>query len=78
MLAHAFETWQALRVCFHKDARNQRSCAALERIGGKFEEILRAHRIAADYTARDSLRYSILASEGTGVKERLSHLLHQP
>jgi RimJ/RimL family protein N-acetyltransferase len=37
MLAHAFETWQALRVCFHADARNQRSRAAIERIGGKFE-----------------------------------------
>jgi RimJ/RimL family protein N-acetyltransferase len=77
MLAHAFETWQLLRVCFHTDARNQRSRAALERIGGKFEGILRAHRIAADYTARDSVRYSIVASEWRSVKERLSHLLHQ-
>jgi N-acetyltransferase len=77
MLAHAFETWQVLRVCFHTDARNQRSRAALERIGGKFEGILRSHRIAADYTARDSVRYSIVASEWPRVKERLSHLLHQ-
>jgi N-acetyltransferase len=77
MLAHAFETWQLLRVCFHTDARNQRSRAALERIGGKFEGILRSHRIAADYTARDSVRYSIVASEWPSVKERLSHLLHQ-
>jgi RimJ/RimL family protein N-acetyltransferase len=77
MLAHAFEIWQVLRVCFHTDARNQRSRAALERIGGKFEGILRSHRIAADYTARDSVRYSIVASEWPSVKERLSHLLHQ-
>jgi len=77
MLTHAFETWQALRVCLHTDARNQRSRAALERIGGKFEGILRSHRIAADYTARDSVRYSIVASEWPSVKERLSHLLHQ-
>jgi N-acetyltransferase len=77
MLAQAFETWQLLRVCFHTDARNQRSRAALERIGGKFEGILRAHRIAADYTARDSVRYSIVASEWPSVKERLNHLLHQ-
>jgi N-acetyltransferase len=61
MLTHAFETWQALRVCFHTDARNQRSRAALERIGGKFGGTLRAHRIATDYTARDSVRYSIVA-----------------
>ena len=66
-----------LRVCFHTDARNQRSRAVLERIGGKFEGILRAHRIAADYTARDSVRYSIVASEWPSVKEHLSHLLCQ-
>src|SRR5882672_2195863 len=35
MLTHAFEAWRMLRVCFHADARNQRSRAALERIGAK-------------------------------------------
>jgi RimJ/RimL family protein N-acetyltransferase len=72
MLTHAFETWRMLRVCFHTDARNQRSAAALERIGGKFEGILRAHRMAADYTIRDSRRYSILATEWPEVKLRLN------
>jgi RimJ/RimL family protein N-acetyltransferase len=75
MLTHAFETWQVLRVCFHTDARNQRSRAALERIGGKFEGVLRAHRMAADYIARDSVRYSILQAEWPDVKRHLSHLL---
>lgn len=75
MLAYAFETWQALRVCFHTDARNQRSRAALERIGGKFEGILRAHRMAADFIARDSVRYSIVAAEWPEVKQRLSQML---
>jgi len=75
MLTHAFEDWQVLRVCFHTDSRNERSRAALERIGGKFEGILRAHRMAADFIPRDSCRYSILASEWPGVKERLTALL---
>ncbi|MGA8869141.1 MAG: GNAT family protein, partial [Candidatus Sulfotelmatobacter sp.] len=75
MLTHAFESWEVLRVCFHTDARNQRSRAALERIGGRFEGILRAHRMAADYTARDSVRYSIVAEEWPAVKEQLSRLL---
>lgn len=74
MLTHAFETWQVLRVCFHTDARNNRSRAALERIGGKFEGILRAHRMAADRTARDSVRYSIVAAEWPAAKQRLSEL----
>jgi RimJ/RimL family protein N-acetyltransferase len=77
MLTHAFETRQVLRVCFHTDARNVRSRAALERIGGKFEGILRAHRMAADYTARDSVRYSIVAAEWPAVKQQLSGRLGQ-
>ena len=71
MLTHAFETWRMLRVCFHTDVRNARSRAALERIGGRFEGILRAHRIAADITPRDSVRFSILAAEWPEVKEKL-------
>jgi N-acetyltransferase len=71
MLTHAFEEWQVLRVCFHTDSRNQRSRAALERIGGHCEGILRAHRMAADYTPRDSVRFSIIASEWPEVKLRL-------
>jgi len=75
MLEYAFETWQVLRVCFHTDARNLRSRAALERIGGKFEGILRAHRMAADFIARDSVRYSIVAAEWPEGKQRLRQLL---
>jgi RimJ/RimL family protein N-acetyltransferase len=74
MLTHAFEAWHVLRVCFHTDSRNARSRAALERIGGQFEGILRAHRMAADYIARDSVRYSILAAEWPAVKQRLVDL----
>lgn len=75
MLTHAFEVWQVLRVCFHTDARNHRSRAALERIGGYFEGILRAHRMAVDYIPRDSVRYSIVAAEWPAVKQRLLQLV---
>jgi RimJ/RimL family protein N-acetyltransferase len=78
MLMYAFETWGVLRVCLHTDARNIRSQKAIERIGGRREGILRAHRLASDFTPRDSVRYSIIASEWPGVKERLSRLLLQP
>ncbi|HEY4899604.1 MAG TPA: GNAT family protein [Terriglobales bacterium] len=77
MLTHAFESWQVLRVCLHTDVRNQRSRAAIERIGGKFEGVLRAHRMAADFIARDSARYSIVAAEWPDVKQRLNQLLDQ-
>lgn len=78
MLTYAFERWQVLRVCLHTDVRNQRSRAAIERIGGKFEGILRAHRMASDYTARDSARYSIVQQEWPEVKRRLTQLLERP
>ena len=72
MLTHAFEVWQVLRVCLHTDARNHRSQAAIERIGGRFEGVLRAHRMASDFTPRDSYRYSILAAEWPELKHRLA------
>ncbi len=72
MLTYAFEVWQVLRVCLHTDARNTRSQAAIERIGGKFEGVLRAHRMAADFKPRDSFRYSIAGTEWPEVKQRLA------
>ena len=77
MLTHAFETWDMLRVCLHTDARNQRSRTAIERIGGKFEGILRSHRMAADFIARDSARFSIVAAEWPEVKQRLNKMLNR-
>ena len=78
MLTHAFENWQTLRVCLLTDVRNQRSRTAIERIGGKFEGVLRAHRMAADYIPRDSARYSIIAAEWHAVKQRLLGFLNPP
>lgn len=75
MLTYAFETWRVLRVCLHTDVRNLKSRAAIERIGAKFEGILRAHRMAADRTPRDSARFSILAAEWPAAKGRLLNLL---
>jgi N-acetyltransferase len=75
MLTHAFESWQVLGVSFYTDARNSRSRAALERIGAQYEGILRTHRMAADYTARNSVRYSIVAAEWPVVRRRLDEML---
>jgi RimJ/RimL family protein N-acetyltransferase len=77
MLTHAFEVWEVVRVCLHTDARNERSRAAIERIGGKFEGILRGHRMAVDFIPRQSARYSILASEWPEVRDRLNAFLNR-
>lgn len=77
MLTHAFEKWKVLRVCFHTDVRNQRSRAALERLGAQFEGVLRSHRMAADFTPRNSYRYSILAAEWPAARQRLHEFLNR-
>ena len=77
MLEFAFESWKVLRVCLHTDQRNERSRRAIEGIGATFEGILRAHRLAADFTPRQSLRFSILADEWPSIKERLKQRIHR-
>jgi RimJ/RimL family protein N-acetyltransferase len=77
LLKLAFEQWNVLRVCLHTDIRNVRSRRAIERIGGKMEGILRAHRLAADYTPRDSARFSILEEEWPQVKAQLESFLNR-
>jgi N-acetyltransferase len=74
MLTHAFETWEVQSVSFHTDARNERAASAIERIGGRVEGILRAHRLASDLQPRNSARYSITAVEWPAVKARLAEL----
>ncbi|MDX3235448.1 GNAT family protein [Streptomyces sp. ME03-5709C] len=71
LLTHAFEVWGVFRVTLKTDARNARSRAAIERIGGRFEGIRRAHTLAVDGTVRDSAYYSVLAGEWPGVRAAL-------
>ena len=78
LLTNAFEDWDVLRVCFQTDVRNQKSRAAIERIGGNFEGIVRAERLAVDLTVRDTARFSILASEWGFVKEKLVSSINRP
>ena len=74
MLAHAFEVWQVRSVCLHTDARNQRSRDAMQRIGARFEGILRSHRLGADLAPRDSVRFGVTAADWPAVRSRLDEL----
>jgi RimJ/RimL family protein N-acetyltransferase len=77
MLTQAFEAWGMLRICLQTHSKNERSRAAIQRIGGKFEGIIRANRLAPDNTPRDSARYSIVAAEWPGVKAQLQVYLRR-
>jgi RimJ/RimL family protein N-acetyltransferase len=72
MMGHAFEVWQVHRVALQTDVRNERSWAAIERIGGQLDGIMRADRPGADDTVRTSARFSIVAEEWPAVKARLA------
>jgi N-acetyltransferase len=75
MLSHAFDVLGCLRVELKTDALNQRSRAAILRIGAVEEGILRAHMITATGRVRDSVMYSILDREWPTVRGRLEERL---
>jgi len=72
MMTQAFEVWRVHRVALQTDVRNKRSWAAIERIGGQLDGIMRADRPGADDTVRTSARFSIVADEWPEVKARLT------
>lgn len=70
LLAHCFETLGCERVEFKTDALNERSRAALRRLGAREEGTHRCHMRRADGTLRDSVYFSIVASEWPTVRSR--------
>jgi RimJ/RimL family protein N-acetyltransferase len=78
MLTLAFEIWDVQSVCFHTDARNERSRRALARIGARYEGTLRSHRLAADGGPRDSARFAITAADWPAVRTHLDELSRDP
>jgi RimJ/RimL family protein N-acetyltransferase len=75
MLRHAFEVWRVYRVSLLTDARNLRSRAAIERIGGRLDGVLRSARPAFDGQIRDSACFSIVRAEWPAVRARLEERL---
>jgi RimJ/RimL family protein N-acetyltransferase len=75
MLRHAFEVWEVHRVRLRTDRRNTRSRAAIERLGATLDGVMRADRVGADGTVRDSAYYSVVREEWPSVRDRLRGLL---
>ena len=76
LLGQAFDEWGVFRVAICTDARNERSRAAIERLGAQFEGVLRRHRASMGTdtpagTARDSAMYSIIDDEWPAIRDRL-------
>ena len=74
LLSNAFgKRWN--RVEFKTDAKNARSRAALKKLGANEEGTLRGHMWMPQGYFRDSVYFSILASEWAQVKSRLEERL---
>ena len=71
LLAHAFDTLGCKVVGLRTDNFNFRSQRAIEGIGAKKDGVLRHHAARKDGTVRDSVMYSILASEWKDVRRHL-------
>jgi RimJ/RimL family protein N-acetyltransferase len=71
LLTHAFETLGCQVVGFRTDNFNFRSQRAIEALGAKKDGVLRHHFQRRDGTVRDSVMYSILASEWPAVRQNL-------
>ena len=71
MLTHAFEVWGCVRVALRCDARNERSAAAIRRLGATPEGVLRNHRRRHDGTVGDTAYFSITDEDWPAVRAGL-------
>lgn len=71
MLVYAFDTLGVHRVVLNTDARNERSRAAIERIGATFEGVLHSFRYGVEGTPRDTATFAVTARGWPDVRARL-------
>ncbi|HEY3568190.1 MAG TPA: GNAT family protein [Thermoanaerobaculia bacterium] len=71
LLRHAFESLGCQVVGLRTDNFNFRSQRAIEALGARKDGVIRHHQARRDGTVRDSVMYSILASEWRDVKRHL-------
>jgi len=74
LLSYVFERLEFERVELKTDERNQTSRTAIEKIGGKYEGLLRSHMVMSDGYRRNTVYYSILKSEWPKLKKTVFNL----
>src|SRR5688572_8503012 len=75
LLTYCFEELKAIRVEIKAWEKNLRSRKAIERIGAKYEGVLRNHMIRQDGVIRSTAYYSILPEEWDEVRHILQQLI---
>lgn len=76
LLGHAFEQLNCIAVEFRTHFFNHQSRRGIERLGAKQDGILRSHQVAPNGTLRDTVVYSIIATEWPTVKAHLTYQLN--
>lgn len=71
LFAHAFDTLGCKVVGLRTDNFNFRSQRAIEALGAKKDGVLRHHQARRDGTVRDSVMYTVLATEWRDVRRHL-------
>ena len=71
MLTHAFDVWGCVRVALRCDAGNERSAAAILRLGARAEGVLRNHRRRHDGTVGDTAYFAITDEDWPRVRDGL-------
>ena len=78
LLTHAFEVLDAGVVGWRTDNENLASQRAIERLGAKRDGELRHHQRRRDGSVRNTVVFSMLASEWPAARERLSQRIGRP
>jgi RimJ/RimL family protein N-acetyltransferase len=75
LCTHAFEVWDVWRVAWATDVRNERSRVAIDRLGARFEGVLRHHRPShvesESGRPRDTALYAMTDDEWPAAKAAL-------
>jgi len=75
LMRRAFDVLGCARVVWHVDILNERSQAAVERIGGVREGVLRKHMIRRDGSWRDTVAFSMTDDEWPAARDALESRL---
>lgn len=71
LMTQAFDTLGLNRVAFLTDVRNERSQAAIAKLGATREGVLRSHMLTRNGRVRDSVLFAVTAADWPRVKRRL-------
>ncbi|TPQ38671.1 GNAT family N-acetyltransferase [Cupriavidus pinatubonensis] len=78
LLRHAFEQLECIAVEFRTHWMNHQSRTAIARLGAKQDGVLRNHMRMPDGSLRDTVVFSIIASEWPTVRNHLQFQLERP